>query len=74
MAGHACVAGVCEGECIACGPGETCCNGICANLLNDANNCKTCGNKCGGFLGIPYPCILGICAFMKTDGGADMSM
>ena len=78
-AGKACTSGVCEGECITCGTGETCCDGICANLLNDANNCKTCGHKCGVILGVPLPCIFGICAFAPVDGGtdagaADMSM
>lgn len=72
--GKACAGGVCEGECIMCSMGETCCDGICANLLNDPNNCKTCGHKCGVVLGIPLPCIFGICAFAMPDGGTDMTM
>lgn len=67
-AGKACKGGVCEGECTGCAMGETCCDGKCANLLNDATNCGMCGKTCGKVLGIPLPCLFGICAF-AGDGG-----
>jgi uncharacterized protein YceK len=68
--GKACKNGLCEGECVGCLMGETCCDGKCVNLLNDRENCGRCTNTCKDILGIPLPCLFGICAFMQTDMGA----
>ena len=70
--GKACKNGLCEGECIGCVAGETCCDGKCVNLLNDRDNCGRCTNACKDILGIPLPCLFGICAGMKIDMGTDM--
>ncbi len=70
--GKACKNGLCEGECIGCVAGETCCDGKCVNLLNDRDNCGRCTNACKDLLGIPLPCLFGICAGMKFDMGTDM--
>jgi hypothetical protein len=79
-AGKACNNGLCDGECAPCAMGETCCMedfgdagtaAMCANLFTDNNNCGKCGKKCPTVLGIMLPCILGICAFSKNDGGMD---
>jgi hypothetical protein len=71
-AGKACKNGLCEGECIGCVAGETCCDGKCVNLLNDRENCGRCGNVCKDLFGIPLPCILTVCTGMKFDMGTDM--
>ncbi|HMY57589.1 MAG TPA: hypothetical protein PK472_05010 [Pseudomonadota bacterium] len=69
-AGKACKNGLCEGECVGCTAIETCCDGTCVNLLNNQMNCGMCGNACKVVLGIPLPCLIGICSFSMPDMGA----
>jgi hypothetical protein len=42
-----------------CPTGATCCNGICADLNSDADNCGVCGNVCPASAPI---CTQGICS------------
>jgi hypothetical protein len=51
--------------CDKCQAGTECCNGVCANPMNDINNCGTCGNKCTG----DHPfCDNGTCGTAPCDG------
>ncbi len=51
---HPCMCGNCScGDCgVTCGAGQTCCNGLCADLTNDPANCGACGFKCATIPGV----------------------
>ncbi|MBB6088090.1 MopE-related protein [Wenzhouxiangella marina] len=46
-----------SGGLLACGSGQTNCNGICADLQTDVENCGSCGLSCG----VGETCVLGSC-------------
>ena len=54
------------GDCTtACGAGETCCSGVCVDLLErDRENCGTCGHVCGD----TEFCLSGLCIACAGGG------
>jgi hypothetical protein len=58
---NACVAGACAcGTGAPCAMGQTCCDGICVDLLADPANCGRCGNRCNLIEADPA-CVMGRC-------------
>jgi hypothetical protein len=57
------------GSVACCGPGEACCDGYCADLASDINNCGSCGDACDPPGPYEYgACINGNCEYECADG------
>ncbi|MBS2025986.1 MAG: hypothetical protein JST92_26605, partial [Deltaproteobacteria bacterium] len=50
-------------ECVQCASGDACCDGRCADLRSDSNDCGTCGNVCAPGSG----CCAGVCVDLSSD-------
>jgi hypothetical protein len=53
--------GSCSGQ--TCGSNQMCCNGICKDILDSADNCGGCGNPCPS----PNKCCNGMCKPIQED-------
>lgn len=50
----------------ACPEGESCCGGMCKNLLTDKNHCGACNDPCGVLIpGLLAGCVGGVCKVLQ---------
>src|SRR5262249_49338832 len=53
----------------SCPGGESCCNGVCRNLVSDNQNCGTCANVCSLPANARDPvCVARVCSFTCNSG------